>query len=112
LPHRPQDVAKRAEPLLADRGRLLRLGAALLLVSSLAALAPAVGRDMAALYERIDASSPYFSAADPLLLYVRLPLAVLGASVLVLSRRACWSRWRSTWGPACRAGSCSGSRRA
>ncbi len=65
--------------------RSARRGVWLIALSLLAFLAPGVGADMAALYERIDPSQPYLGWSDPLLLYVRLPLSVLGVGVLVMS---------------------------
>ncbi len=65
--------------------RSARRGACLIALSLLSLLAPGVGRDMEALYEPIDPGQPYFSWADPLLLYVRMPLAVLGALALVMT---------------------------
>jgi hypothetical protein len=51
----------------------------------LALLAPGVGAEMSALAPSIDAGAPYGLAQPALLLYVRMPLAVLGALWLVLA---------------------------
>lgn len=51
----------------------------------LALLAPSVGRELAALAPSVDAADAYLLASPAALLYVRMPLAVLGAVWLVLA---------------------------
>ena len=54
-------------------------------LSLLALLAPFVGPEAVALVDRVDVRQAYFPTFRPLLLYVGLPLAVLGSLVAVLA---------------------------
>ena len=66
-------------------GQLRWLVIALAALAAPAGWAGGVGTAMLELGYRVDASQPYLSGLDPLLLYLRMPLAVLGASVLLLA---------------------------
>lgn len=67
------------------RANVRVLVAALVLLSLPAFLATGVGPAVSDLSLRIDASNSYFSWLDPGLLYIAMPLSVIGAIILVMS---------------------------
>ena len=72
-----------SNPMTPRRG--LALLATLLVAGSFAFLAPGVGPAMDSLYARIDPARAYLSTENPVLLYLRMPLAVLGSTILFLA---------------------------